>query len=81
MENLEAEFAEVQEEFASAVKSHQREIGEKNSELAVLREKVDDDSVSGLRQEIAALERELDELRAEIEGVIANPIPMIGGAA
>jgi predicted flap endonuclease-1-like 5' DNA nuclease len=71
MENLEAEFAEVQEEFANAVKSHQREIGEKNSELAVLREKVDDDSVSKLRQEIAALERALDELRAEREAADA----------
>lgn len=59
MENLEAEFAEVQEAHAAAVKAHQREIGVKNAELSALQEKVDDDSVAALKQELGALEAAL----------------------
>jgi chromosome segregation ATPase len=56
MESLEAELAEVQEEYAAAVKTHQREIGEKKSEIATLKEKVDDDSVAALKHELVDLE-------------------------
>jgi len=59
MENLESEFAEVQEEHAAALKAHQREIGAKNSEIAALNEKVDDDSVVALKEELGELEETL----------------------
>jgi predicted flap endonuclease-1-like 5' DNA nuclease len=66
MENLELEFAEVQEEYAAAVKSHQREVSEKESEIAALREKVDDDSVVALKQELVELEEALAAAKSTI---------------
>ncbi len=66
MESLESEFADVQEEYADAVKSHQREVGEKNAEIAALQEKVDDDSVVALKQELADLEQELTAARQSL---------------
>ena len=61
MESLETEFAEVQEEYAAAVKSHQRELSDKEAEIATLKEKVDDDSVAALKAELGVLEETLDD--------------------
>ncbi len=59
MANLESEFAEVQEQHAASLKSHQREIGEKNAEIAALKEKVDEDNVVALKRELGELEEAL----------------------
>lgn len=63
MESLEAEFAEVQQVHAEAVKTHQREMSEKVAEVAALSEKVNEDSVSALKQELGELEAQLEEAR------------------
>jgi epidermal growth factor receptor substrate 15 len=66
MENLELEFAEVQGEYAAAVKGHQRQIAEKDAEIAALLEKVDEDSVVALKQELGELERALAATKASL---------------
>jgi len=63
MENLEAEFAEVQEAYADAVKSHQRVVREKDAELATLRERADEIGVAELRKALADTETRLEEAR------------------
>ncbi|MGE0621756.1 MAG: hypothetical protein AB7I04_13980 [Pseudomonadales bacterium] len=63
MENLEAEFAEVQEEYADAVKTHQRVVKDKDAEIATLRERADDASVAALRKALADTESLLEETR------------------
>jgi len=65
MENLEEEFAQVQEEFASAVKSHQREINEKTAEIAKLQQRMDEDSVETLKEQLTELETSLQTARDE----------------
>ncbi len=63
MENLEAEFAEVQEAHARAGKAHQKALEEKEAELAALREKVSEDSVAALKTDLDTLEQELAAAR------------------
>ncbi len=67
MENLETEFAEVQEEYAEAVKTHQRVEKEHSAELAALKEKINDDNVAALKHELGELESSLKATEGELE--------------
>jgi predicted flap endonuclease-1-like 5' DNA nuclease len=66
MENLEEEFAQVQEEYADAVKAHQHAMNEKSAELAAVAERLDEDSVEVLKEQLGELENTLAEVRAEL---------------
>ena len=67
MENLEEEFAQVQEEYANAVKAHQHEMNEKSAELASVMERLEEDSVEVFKEQLGELENTLVEVRAELE--------------
>ena len=64
MENLEMEFAEAQEEHARALKAHQQVVQEKDAEIALLSEKVNEDSVAALKSELSDMEAQLEAARS-----------------
>ncbi len=63
MANLESEFADVQEEYGEAVKRHQRELRDRDAEIAALRERADESTLAELTKSLTDTEALLEEAR------------------
>lgn len=67
MENVEVEYAQVQDEMAAAVKAHTGEMKEKEEALLAARDKFDRDAVETnvVEERVAAMDASLEEARAQ----------------
>jgi predicted flap endonuclease-1-like 5' DNA nuclease/uncharacterized protein (DUF3084 family) len=75
VENLEQELAQVQEEYADAVKAHQSELTGKLKEIAALEERLGGDSVDAVERQLAEKQRQLsekDQRLAELNGELTE---------
>jgi predicted flap endonuclease-1-like 5' DNA nuclease/chromosome segregation ATPase len=63
MDSLETELAEIQEEYAEAVKTHQRELKERDARMATVSAQLADADPEALKATLARVEGELDEAR------------------
>jgi chromosome segregation ATPase len=81
MENLEKEFAQVQEEYAQAIKAHSKEqqqkdaaIAARDEELAAIRQEFESGSsnVSNYEERVSTLKSDLEKARSEVAEKVAE---------